>query len=125
MREFADVFPEEVPGLPPFREVEFGIDLLPRTLSISRAMYQMVPLELRVLKTQLQELLEQGFICPSISPLGALVLFIRKKDGSMSLCNDYQMLNQGMGKTIILCCKLMICLISLKVQQCFRRLIFN
>lgn len=58
MREFANVFLEEVPGLPPFREVEFGIDLLPRTLSISRAMYQMVPLELRVLKTQLQELLE-------------------------------------------------------------------
>ena len=92
--EFADVFPDEVPGLPPDREIAFGIDLVPDTIPISRAPYRMAPLELRELKSQLQGLLDQGFIRPSISPWGAPVLFVRKKDGSLRLCIDYRMLNQ-------------------------------
>ena len=88
------MFPDEVPGLPPPRELEFTIELVPGTAPISRAPYRMAPLELRELKTQLQELLEQGFVSPSVSPWGALVLFVRKKDGSLRLCIDYRMLNQ-------------------------------
>ena len=88
------MFPDEVPGLPPHRELEFTIELVPSTAPISRAPYRMAPLELRELKTQLQELLEQGFIRPSVSPWGAPVLFVRKKDGSLRLCIDYRMLNR-------------------------------
>ena len=91
--EFVDVFPDEVPGPPPYREMEFTIEWVPGTALISRAPYRMAPLELRELKTQLQELLEQGFIRPSVSPWGAPVLFVRKKDGSLRLCIDYRMLN--------------------------------
>ena len=94
VRDFVYVFPDVVPRLPPAREVEFAIDLVPGTTPISRAPYRMAPLELRELKTQLQELLEQGFVRLSVSPWGAPVLFVRKKDGSLRLCIDYRMLNQ-------------------------------
>ncbi|KAA3480741.1 DNA/RNA polymerases superfamily protein [Gossypium australe] len=73
--EFSDVFPEELPGLPPIREVEFGIDLLPGTTSISIAPYRMAPIELKELQSQLQELTDRGFARPSFSPWGAPVLF--------------------------------------------------
>ncbi|KAA3473724.1 DNA/RNA polymerases superfamily protein [Gossypium australe] len=92
--EFADVFPEELPGLPPDREVEFGIDLLPGTAPVSIAPYRMAPKELVELKAQIQELLDRGFIRPSISPWGAPVLFVKKKDGSMWMCIDYRQLNK-------------------------------
>ena len=94
IREFPDVFPKELLGLLPDREVEFSIDLLPGTGPISKAPYRMAPTELRELKVQLQELLDKGFIRPSVSPWGAPVLFFKKKDGSMSLCIDYRELNK-------------------------------
>lgn len=80
---------EEVPSLPPVIEVVFGIDVLLGTTTISRPLYQMTPLELWELKTQLQNLLEYGFIHPSVSPLLATFLSIRKKVGIMRLCIDY------------------------------------
>ncbi|KAD3336725.1 hypothetical protein E3N88_32244 [Mikania micrantha] len=94
VREFPDVFPKELPGLPPDREVEFTIDLVPGAEPISKAPYRMAPLELKELKEQLQELLELGFIRPSVSPWGTPVLFVKKKDGSMRLCIDYRELNK-------------------------------
>ena len=94
VNEYQDVFPEELPGLPPEREVDFTIDLLPGTAPISQAPYRMAPAELKELKTQLQELVDKGFIRPSTSPWGAPVLFVKKKDGTLRLCIDYRKLNR-------------------------------
>lgn len=94
VRDFLDVFPEELPGSPPDREIEFVINLIPRTVSIFKTPYQMAPVELKELKVQLQELLDKGFIRPSFSPWGAPVLFVKKKDGTMRLCIDYRELNK-------------------------------
>ncbi|GJR20795.1 putative reverse transcriptase domain-containing protein [Tanacetum coccineum] len=94
VQNFPDVFPDELPGLPPEREVEFTIELIPGAQPISKAPYRMAPVELKELKDQLQELLERGFIRPSVSPWGAPVLFVKKKDGSMRLCIDYRELNR-------------------------------
>ena len=90
VNEFPNVFPEDLPGLPPDREVEFTIDVMPGTAPISKAPYRMAPAAMKELKTQLQELLDKGFIRPSVSPWGAPVLFVKKKDGSMRLCVDYR-----------------------------------
>nr|GFA82763.1 putative reverse transcriptase domain-containing protein [Tanacetum cinerariifolium] len=92
--EFPDVFPDELPGIPLVREVEFNIKLFPGAEPISKAPYRMASIELKDLKDQLQELLERGFIRPSVSPWGAPVLFVKKKDGSMRLCIDYRKLNK-------------------------------
>ncbi|KAG8489258.1 hypothetical protein CXB51_017270 [Gossypium anomalum] len=92
--EYSDVFPEELPGLPPIREVEFGIELVPGTTPISIAPYRMAPTKLKELKTQLQELTDRGFARPSLSPWGAPVLFVKKKDRTMRLCIDYRQLNK-------------------------------
>ncbi|KAG8471689.1 hypothetical protein CXB51_036643 [Gossypium anomalum] len=94
VNEFTGVFPEELPGLPPDREVEFVIDVISGTTPISITPYRMAPAELKELKTQLQELLDKGFIRPSTSPWGAPVLFVKKKDGSLRLCIDYRQLNK-------------------------------
>ena len=94
VREFPDVFPDDIAGLPPEREVEFTIDLIPGTEPISIPPYRMAPAELRELKAQLEELLSKGFVRPSISPWGAPVLFVKKKDGSLRLCIDYRQLNR-------------------------------
>ncbi|KAK4407587.1 Transposon Ty3-G Gag-Pol polyprotein [Sesamum angolense] len=94
VREFPNVFPEELPGLPPHREVDFEIDTIPGAAPISITPYRMALLELKELKKQLEELLDKGFIRPSISPWGAPVLFVKKKDGSMRLCIDYRQLNR-------------------------------
>ena len=94
VRRFPDVFSEELPGLPPDRETEFSIDLFPGTGPIARVPYRMAPAELRELKTQLQELLDKGFIRPSVSPWDAPVLFVKKKDGTLRLCIDYRQLNK-------------------------------
>jgi hypothetical protein len=89
----ADVFPDELPGMPPDRDVEFVIELQPGTAPISKRTYRMPPKELAELKTQLQELLDKGYICPSSSPWGCPALFVKKKDGSLRLCVDYRPLN--------------------------------
>ncbi|KAB2598686.1 S ribonuclease [Pyrus ussuriensis x Pyrus communis] len=94
VRHFPDVFPEDLPGLPPDRDVEFTIELIPGTNPISLTPYRMAPAELRELKVQLQELVDKGFIQPSTSPWGAPVLFVRKKDGTLRLCIDYRQLNR-------------------------------
>ncbi|KAL9374753.1 hypothetical protein Peur_031632 [Populus x canadensis] len=94
VREFIDVFPDDLPGLPPYREIEFCIDLVPGTEPISMAPYRMAPAELRELKEQLQDLLDKKFIRPSVSPWGAPMLFVKKKDGSLRLCIDYRQLNR-------------------------------
>ncbi|KAJ3690328.1 hypothetical protein LUZ61_019492 [Rhynchospora tenuis] len=92
--EYPDVFPDQITGLPPHREIEFSIDLEPDTTPISKTPYRMAPAELKELKTQLEEMLEKGFIRPSTSPWGAPVLFVRKKDGTLRLCIDYRDLNK-------------------------------
>ncbi|GAB2285598.1 hypothetical protein Dimus_020042, partial [Dionaea muscipula] len=94
VKEFPDVFPEDLPGIPPDREVEFVIDLVPGTTPISKAPYRMAPAELKELHSQLQKLLDKGFIRPSVSPWGAPVLFVKKKDGTMRLCIDYREINK-------------------------------
>ncbi|GKU88816.1 hypothetical protein SLEP1_g3034 [Rubroshorea leprosula] len=91
-------FPEDLPGLAPDREIEFAIDFVPGTGPVSKAPYRMALAELKELKVQLEELLEKGFIRPSVSPWGALVLFVKKKDGSMRLCIDYRELNKVFSK---------------------------
>ena len=94
VREFLDVFPDDLPGLPPERETDFPIDLVPGTAPISLPPYRMAPAKLKELKAHLQELVDEGFIRPSISPWGAPVLFVKKKDGTWRLCVDYRQLNK-------------------------------
>ncbi|KAL2230831.1 UNVERIFIED_CONTAM: Retrovirus-related Pol polyprotein from transposon [Sesamum indicum] len=93
VREFPNIFPDELPGLPPHREVGIEINNIPGPASISIAPYRMAPSELKEIKKQLEEFLDKGFIQPSISPWGAPVLLIKKKDGSTRLCVDYRQLN--------------------------------
>ena len=94
VREFLDVFLEDLPGIPIDREIEFSIDLLLGTSPILKAPYRMAPIELKELKEELQELLDKGFIRPSASPWGAPILFVKKKVGTMRLCIDYGELNR-------------------------------
>ncbi|XP_070025746.1 uncharacterized protein [Nicotiana sylvestris] len=94
VNEFLEVFPDEFPGIPLDREIDFGIDVLPDTQPISIPPYRMAPMELRELKEQLKDLLEKRFIRPSVSLWGAPVLFVRKKDGSLRMCFDYRQLNK-------------------------------
>jgi hypothetical protein len=88
------VFPDDLSGLPPDRDVEFVIELKPGTAPISRRAYRMPPKELAELKTQLQELLDKGFIQPSSSPWGCPAIFVKKKDKTLRLCVDYRPLNE-------------------------------
>ncbi|XP_024026592.1 uncharacterized protein LOC112093081 [Morus notabilis] len=92
--EFTDVFHDELPGLPPDWEIEFCIDLVSGTTPISIPPYRMAPAEMKELRTQLEELAEKGYIQNSTSPWGALVLFVKKHDGSFRLCIDYRQLNR-------------------------------
>jgi hypothetical protein len=94
LREYKDVFPEEVPGLPPRRDIDFSIELAPGVVLVSRTPYQMSTLELVELKLQLKEMMDKGYIRPSVSPWGAPVLFVKKKDGTLRLCIDYRQLNK-------------------------------
>ena len=94
VKEFLDVFPDDISGLPPDREIEFVIELIPGTEPISIPPYRMAPAELKELKAQLEEMLNKGFIRPSTSPWRALVLFVKKKDRSLRLCIDYRQLNR-------------------------------
>ncbi|GJU53938.1 putative reverse transcriptase domain-containing protein [Tanacetum coccineum] len=93
-REFPEIFPEDLPGLPPVRQIEFQIDLIPGGALESRAPYRLAPSEMQELSNQLQELADRDFIRPSTSLWGALVLFVKKKDGSFRMCIDYQELNK-------------------------------
>jgi hypothetical protein len=92
--EFPDIFLENLPGFPPERDVEFVIELKPGTAPISRRLYRMPPNELAELKTQLQDLLEKGFIRPSSSPWGCPAIFVKKKDQTLRMCMDYRPLNE-------------------------------
>jgi hypothetical protein len=90
--EFFNVFPDNLPGLPPDRDVEFKIELIPGTALIFKTLYRMPPNELVELKTKLGELLQKGLICPSSSPWGCPAIFV-KKDQSLRMCVDYRPLN--------------------------------
>ena len=94
MEKNLDVFPEDLPGLPPDRNLEFTIKVIPGTVPISKAPYRMAPIELTKLKKQLQEYLDKSFIRPSVSPWGAPVLLVKKKDGSRRMCVDDRELNK-------------------------------
>lgn len=94
VQDYPDVFPEELPGMPPDRDIEFIIDLMPGTAPISRRPYRMPANELEELRKQIKELQDKGYVRPSSSPWGALVLFVKKKDGSMRMCVDYRSLNE-------------------------------
>ncbi|GJR71488.1 putative reverse transcriptase domain-containing protein [Tanacetum coccineum] len=94
VRDFPEVFPDDLSGLPPVREIEFRIDLIPGASPVVKSPYRLAPSEMLELSNQLKELQEKGFIRPSHSPWGAPVLFVKKKDGAMRMCIDYRELNK-------------------------------
>ncbi|GJR51572.1 putative reverse transcriptase domain-containing protein [Tanacetum coccineum] len=94
VRDFLDVFPKDLSGLPPTLQVEFQIDLIPGAAPVARAPYRLAPSEMKELSEQLKELSDKGFIRPSSSPWGAPVLFVKNKDGSFQMCIDYLELNK-------------------------------
>ncbi|GJY69390.1 putative reverse transcriptase domain-containing protein [Tanacetum coccineum] len=94
VRDFPEVFPEDLPGLPLTRQVEFQIDLVPGATPVARAPYRLAPSEMKELSKQLKELSDKGFIRPSSSPWGAPVLFVKRKDGLFRMCIDYRELNK-------------------------------
>ena len=94
VKDYPDVFPEELPGMPPDRDIEFLIELFPGTGSISKRPYRMPTKDLEEIKTQIKVLLEKGYIRPSSSPWGAPVLLVEKKDGSLRMVVDYRALNE-------------------------------
>ncbi|GJZ43595.1 hypothetical protein Tco_0590850, partial [Tanacetum coccineum] len=94
IRDFEDVFPDDLSGLPPQRQVEFRIDLIPGATPVAKSPYRLAPSEMQELSEQLQELQDKWFIRPSHSPWGALVLFVKKKDGLFRMCIDYRELNK-------------------------------
>jgi hypothetical protein len=94
VNEFPDVFPEELSGMPPDRDIEFVIELKPDKTPIYKTPYRMATPELAELKEHIKELLEKGFIRPSSSPWGAPVIFVLKKDGTQRLCMEYRALNE-------------------------------
>jgi hypothetical protein len=93
IKEFEDVF-KQIPGLPPKRDIGFSINLMPRETPLSKIMYKMSTLELKELEMQLEKILKKGYICPSVSPWGTLVLSVKKKDGTLRLCIDFRKLNK-------------------------------
>ena len=98
VKDFLKVFLEELIGIPPEREVDLSIEILSGTTPTSRAPYRMAPIKLKELKIQLQELMDKGFIRPNVSPWGALVLFVKKKDGTLRMCIDYRKIDKVIVK---------------------------
>ncbi|GJW13476.1 hypothetical protein Tco_0017609 [Tanacetum coccineum] len=94
VRDFPEVFPDDLSGLPPVREIEFRIDLILGASPVVKSPYRLAPSEMLELSNQLKELQEKGFIPPSHSPWGAPVLFVKKRDGAMRMCIDYMKLNK-------------------------------
>ncbi|GJY26877.1 putative reverse transcriptase domain-containing protein [Tanacetum coccineum] len=94
VRDFPEVFPKDLPGLPPTRQVEFHIELIPGAAPVVRAPYCLAPTEMKELAEQLKELSDKGFIRPSSSLWGAPILFVKNKDGSFRMCIDYRELNK-------------------------------
>lgn len=93
-RDHLEVFPKDLLGLPSSRAVEFQIDLTPKAAPVAKALYHLAPQEMQELSSQLQEHRDKGLIQPSSSPWGTLILFVKKKDGSMQMCNNYRELNK-------------------------------
>jgi hypothetical protein len=102
VNEYPDVFPDDLLGMPPDRDIEFSIELLPGTAPISKRPYRMDVKDLAELKKQIEELLSKGFIHPSSSPWGAPTLFVDKKDESRRMCVVYRSLNEVNTKINIL-----------------------
>ncbi len=123
--EFSDVFPPELTMMPPDKEIEFVLDVVPGTALVSKAPYRMAPVELGELKEQLQDLMDKGFVRPSVSSWGASMLFVKKKDGSLRLCVDYRELNKVTIKNTFLCRASKIFSISYKELISSRRWICN
>ncbi|GJX56818.1 putative reverse transcriptase domain-containing protein [Tanacetum coccineum] len=98
VREFVEVFPDDLKGLPPQRQVEFRIELIPGATPIAKSPYRLAPSEMQELSEQLKELQDKGFIRPSHSPWRAPLLFVKKKDASMRMCIDYRELNKLTAK---------------------------
>jgi hypothetical protein len=119
--EFLDVFLEELPGMPPERKVEFAIELILGTAPISKRAYRVSGPELVVLKKQIDELLEKGYIRPCTSPWAAPVLFVEKKDGTKRMCIDYRSLNEVTIKNKYPCPELKTYSISLEEPVCSQR----
>ena len=93
VNEFPDVFPDDLPGMPPDRDIEFSIELIPGTAPIAKRQYRMAPVEQAEIKKNIDELLAKGYIVPSSSPWASPVLFVEKKDGTKRMCIDYRALN--------------------------------
>ena len=98
VRDYPDVFPKDFPRVPPERQVEFRNNLVPGAAPITKAPNRLAPPEKQELSTQLQGLLDKGFIRPTCSPWGAPILFVKKKDGSHRMCIDYRELNKVIVK---------------------------
>ncbi|GKE36078.1 putative reverse transcriptase domain-containing protein, partial [Tanacetum coccineum] len=94
VRDFPEIFPDDLSGLPPIQEIEFRIELIPGATPVAKSHYRLAPSELEELSGQLKELQDKGFIQPSLLPWGASVLFVKKKDGSFRMCIDYRELNK-------------------------------
>ncbi|GKB36794.1 reverse transcriptase domain-containing protein [Tanacetum coccineum] len=100
VKDFPEVFPKDLPGLPSTRQIEFHIELIPGAAPVARAPYRLAPAEMKELAEQLKELSDKGFIRPSSSPWGAPILFVKKKDGSFRMCIDYRELNKLTVKNV-------------------------
>src|SRR3954464_7669158 len=122
VQEFPDVFSEELPGMPPVREVDFTIDLLPGTTPIFTPPYRMASAELEELDKQIKELLRLGFIRPSRSPWASSTLFAKKKDGMLRLYIDYHKMNALLSRTSIRCHRSTSYLIACRGRSSSRRL---
>ena len=122
VREFPDVFLEELPFIPLEREVDLAIEIVPGTVPMSRAPYRMAPTELKELKSQLQELLDKGFIRSTVSPWGAPVLFVKKKDGTLRMCIDYRQINKVTVKNKYLLLRIEVLFDQLKGADVFSKI---